>query len=77
MANCLIRLAAFQNPEFHRPQAVRLPVSAKVGRRVISVVSNGTRSLSLRRLRKALTSSMTVVDFWHAYSELATIEPDR
>ncbi len=47
LANRLIRLAAFQNPEFYRAQAMRLPVWDKP--RVIGCAENHPRHIALPR----------------------------
>ena len=47
LANRLIRLAAFQNPEFYRAQAMRLPVWNKP--RVIDCAENFSRHIGLPR----------------------------
>jgi superfamily II DNA or RNA helicase len=47
LANRLIRLAAFQNPEFHKAQAMRLPVWDKP--RVIGCAENYPRHIALPR----------------------------
>ena len=47
LATRLMRLAAFQNPEFHRAQAMRLPTYGKP--RIIDCVENGPMHLGLPR----------------------------
>lgn len=47
LANRLIRIAAFQNPEFHKAQAMRLPVWDKP--RIISCADNFPHHLGLSR----------------------------
>ncbi|MCU0836957.1 MAG: DEAD/DEAH box helicase family protein [Chromatiaceae bacterium] len=47
LANRLIRLAAFQNPEFHKAQAMRMPVWDKP--RVIGCAQNFPRHIALPR----------------------------
>jgi hypothetical protein len=47
LANRLIRLAAFQNPEFYKAQAMRLPVWDKP--RIIGCAENFPRHIALPR----------------------------
>jgi len=47
LANCLIRLATFANPEFHQAQALRLPVWNKP--RLIGCAENFPRHIALPR----------------------------
>ena len=47
LANCLIRLAAFQNPEFYRAQAMRMSVWDKP--RIIGCAENYPRHIALPR----------------------------
>ena len=49
LANRLIRLAAFQNPEFHKAQAMRMPVWNKA--RIIGCAENFPRYIGLPRGR--------------------------
>src|SRR5207244_6731559 len=51
LANRLIRLAAFQNPEFYRAQAMRLPVSDKP--RVIGCAENFPKDRKSTRLNSS------------------------
>jgi hypothetical protein len=47
LANRLIRLAAFQNPEFYKAQAMRLPVWNKPG--IIGCAENYPQYIGLPR----------------------------
>lgn len=47
LRNCLIRLAAFQNPEFYKAQSMRLPTWGKP--RIIGCAEDHTRHLALPR----------------------------
>jgi hypothetical protein len=58
LANRLIRLAAFQNPEFYRAQAMRMPVWNIP--RVIGCAENYAKHIALKTMVISLSMSATI-----------------
>ncbi len=66
LRNCLVRLAAFQNPEFYRAQAMRLPTYDKP--RIIQCAEDSSKHIGLPRgcleEVRELLRKLKIEEFW-------------